>query len=208
MLSVFGPKAWPTLGINAVEGRCWDIYMSQLALTEPALFYVRLLFATGDLLRLGAVSPKATYWLQGQAVQAINEALSDPKRATSDALILAVGRIAIHETLYGDRAAALYVHRPAQKRMVSMRGGMRALPYPELVKRLMRWGDTVMATLTATPRILEDEEEHKNMDMRQTLDVLAKWSPYHGKNLAKKITIDQLLSPAPSGSPSNSTDTS
>lgn len=111
--------------------------MTQHALAEPALFYVRLLFASGDLIRLKVLKPEVSYWLQAQAIQSINEALQDPDRAASDAVILAVGRIALHENLYGNKQAATTVHRPAQKRMIDMRGGMKALPFPELVKRLV-----------------------------------------------------------------------
>ena len=172
--------------------------MTQHALGEPALFYVRLLFATGDLIRLGSMQPDFAFWLQARAIKAINEALSDPDRATSDALILAVGRIALHETLYGDKQAAGSYHRPAQKRMIQMRGGMKALPFPGLVKRLMRWADTVMAKQTGTDRVLEDDEENENFTMRQHVDVLEQWVPKEGQDFKKKIKIADLLSPAPS----------
>ena len=174
--------------------------MTQHALSEPALFYVRLLFATGDLVRLKVLKPEITFWLQAQAISAINEALSDPKRATSYALILAVGRIALHEALYGDRKAAHTIHRPAQKRMIEMRGGMRALPFPELVKRLKLWSDTVMEKQSGTERMLEDDEENTNFTMQQHVDVLEKWVPTEGQDLRKKIKISDLLSPEPSKS--------
>ena len=171
--------------------------MTQHALAEPALFYVRLLFGTGDLIRLKVLNPEVSYWVQAQAIQAINEALEDRKRAISDPLILAVGRIALHETLYGDKKAASVVHRPAQKRMIQIRGGMRELPFPELVKRLMRWADKVMAMQTGTERLLEDDEQSQNFTMDQHVDVLEKWVPREGRDLRKKIKISDLLSPDP-----------
>lgn len=201
MMNVFAPRGWPTLKITDAEGRKWEWFMTQQSLAEPALFYVRLLFATGDLLRLKCVNPDVTYWLQAQAVQAINEALSDPNRATSDALILAVGRIALSETLYGDKKAASNVHRPAQKRMIAMRGGMKTLPFPELIKRLMRWGDTVMSKLSGTERLLEDDDELPNFSMKQHVDVLEKWVPKEGHELSKKIKIADLLSPEETSKP-------
>lgn len=109
-------------------------FMTQAALAEPALFYVRLPFASGDLINLKALPPEYSYWLQAQSIKAINEALSDRKRAASDGLILAVGRIAMHESWYGDRQAAIVMHRPAQRRMIQMRRGLRVLPFPPLVK--------------------------------------------------------------------------
>lgn len=172
--------------------------MTQHALSEPSLFYVRLLFASGDLIRLKTLHPDVSIWLQAQAIKAINEALSDPQRATSDALILAVGRIAMHEAFYGDKQSANSYHRPAQRRMVQMRGGMKALPFPELVKRLMRWADKVMAMQSGTERMLEDDETNENFTLQQHVDVLEKWVPKEGQDLKKKIKISDLLSPEPS----------
>ena len=172
--------------------------MTQHALSEPALFYVRLLFASGDLIRLKALSGDVSFWLQSQAVNAINEALSSPKRATSDALILAVGRIALHEAFYGDKQAANSYHRPAQRRMIQMRGGMKALPFPDLVKRLMRWADRVMAMQSGTERMLEDDDAIENFTIKQHVDVLEKWVPTEGQDLRKKIKISDLLSSEPS----------
>ena len=147
------------------------------------------------LVRLKVLQPEVTYWLQAQAINAINEALSDPKRATSDPLILAVGRIALHEALYGDKKAANSIHRPAQKRMIQLRGGMKDLPFPDLVKRLMRWADNVMAMQSGTERLLEDDEINQNFTMTEQVNVLEKWVPTEGKDLRKKIKISDLLTP-------------
>jgi len=173
--------------------------MTQHALAEPALFYVRLLFASGDLIRLNVLKPDISLWLQAQAIQAINQALKDPKRSCSDAVILAVGRIALHENLYGNKMAASAIHRPAQKRMIDMRGGMRALPFPELVKRLMRWSDKVMAVQSGTPRMLEDDEEKPNFTLDQHVSVLDKWDPNAGQDMRSKMSISNLLAPEDSG---------
>ena len=198
VMTVFAPRGWPALKITNTQGLHWEWFMTQHALAEPALFYVRLLFASGDLQRLKAITPEVSYWLQAQAIQAINEALSDPNRATSDALILAVGRIAMHESFYGDKKAANKFHRPAQQRMIQMRGGMKVLPFPELVKRLMRWADNVMAMQSGTDRLLEDEEENPNFTVKQQVDVFERWVPSEGQDLRKKINISDLLSPEPS----------
>ncbi|KAK3706472.1 hypothetical protein LTR37_012682 [Vermiconidia calcicola] len=195
MMTIFAPRGWPALKITNAEGLMWESFMTQHALSEPALFYVRLLFASGDMIRLRVLNAEVTFWLQAQAIISINEALTDPKRASSDALILAVGRIALHEALYGDKKAASAMHRPAQKRMIQMRGGMRELPFPELVKRLMRWSDNVMAMQTGTERMLEDDEQTQNFSMKEHVDVLEKWVPTEGQDLRKKIKITDLLAP-------------
>lgn len=63
-------------------------------------------------------------WARGRTIAAFNEALSDPERATSDALIQAVGLLALHEHIYGDRVLAHKAHRVAQQRCVTR------LPHP------------------------------------------------------------------------------
>ncbi|KAK5118665.1 hypothetical protein LTR85_008130 [Meristemomyces frigidus] len=193
MLTVFAPRGWPALKITNEQGLKWEWFMTQHALAEPALFYVRLLFASGDLIRMNVLKPEVSFWLQAQAIQAINEALKDPKRATSDPLILAVGRIALHESMYGDRQAANAVHRPAQRRMIQMRGGMKALDFPGLVKRLMRWADTVMSKQGSTERFLEDDEATENFSMKESVNVLESWVPREGQELRKKISISDLV---------------
>jgi hypothetical protein len=170
--------------------------MTQHAMEEPALFYVRLLFASGDLIRLGALNREASFWLQSQAIKAINEALEDPRRSASDGLILAVGRIALHECMYGDRTASNAVHRPAQRRMIDIRGGMPKLGFPDLVKRLMRWADRVMSMQGNTGRFLPDDEDEGNATygLRQTVEGYEAWAPPgSGQALRKRISIADLL---------------
>ncbi|KAM0713597.1 hypothetical protein Q7P37_010559 [Cladosporium fusiforme] len=195
MMTVFAPRAWPILKITATQGARWEWFMTQHAMEEPALFYVRLLFASGDLIRIGALKRECSYWLQSQAINAINEALRDPRRSVCDGLILAVGRIALHECMYGDRKAANTVHRPAQRRMIDMRGGMGGLDFPELVKRLMRWGDRVMSMQGNTSRFLPDDEDEGNSSfgVKQSVDVFEAWAPEPGQALRKKIAISDLL---------------
>ncbi|KAK3111609.1 hypothetical protein LTR53_012971 [Teratosphaeriaceae sp. CCFEE 6253] len=193
MLTIFAPRGWPALKITREQGLKWEWFMTQHALSEPALFYVRLLFASGDMIRLKVLQPEVSLWLQAAAIKAINEALQDPKRASSDPLILAVGRIALHESMYGDRDAANAMHRPAQQRMIHMRGGMRALQFPELVLRLMRWSDTVMSKQGGTERFLEDDEEVQNFSMGDSVKVLEEWVPEKGEDLRRKISISDIL---------------
>ena len=195
MMTVFAPRAWPVLDITAAQGQRWEWFMTQHAMAEPALFYVRLLFASGDLIRVGALDRKCSYWLQSQAINAINEALRDPGRSCSDGLILAVGRIALHECMYGDRAASNAIHRPAQRRMIDMRGGITQLGFPDLVKRLMRWADGVMSMQGGTKRFLPDDEDRGNStySVKQSVDGFEAWAPEAGQALRKRITIADLL---------------
>lgn len=160
--------------------------MTQHALQEPALFYVRLLFASGDLINLKRLSVNTSLVLRTRAIQCINEALNDPTRAVSDAMILAVGRIALHESLYGDRTAANSIHRPAQARMIAIRGGIDALDFPELVKRLMRWSDRTMSLRSGTPRLIPDSG-NSSFTLTQSVRVLEKWVPGEGAVLDNMV---------------------
>ncbi|KAK4580432.1 hypothetical protein LTR86_000635 [Recurvomyces mirabilis] len=193
MMTVFAPRGWPALRITNEQGLMWERFMTQHALAEPALFYVRLLFASGDMIRLGILPRETSYWLQAQAINAINEALQNPNRASSDGLILAVGRIGFHESMYGDRNAANTVHRPAQQRMIQMRGGMKALEFPELVKRLMRLTDSIMARQGGTARYIEDDEQSTNFTMTEGVRVLENWVPNQGQALRRSIKIADIV---------------
>jgi hypothetical protein len=195
MMTVFAPRAWPILNITSDQGTRWEWFMTQHAMEEPALFYVRLLFASGDLIRIGVLNRDCSYWLQTQAIKAINEALQDPRRSTGDGLILAVGRIALHECMYGDRNAANTIHRPAQRRMIDMRGGMPRLGFPELVTRLMRWADRVMTMQGNTSRLLPDDEDEGNYtyNLKQSIDGFEAWAPATGQALRNKMAIANLL---------------
>lgn len=195
MLTIFAPRGWPALKINRQEGLHWEWFMTQHALAEPALFLVRLLFASGDMIRLNALGPDVANWLRSLAIRAINDALSDRNRSVSDGLILAVGRIALHESMYGDRTAANTVHRPAQKRMIDLRGGMGALEFPPLVKRLMRWADNVMSMQSGSPRLLLDDDDLGNttFGVKESVQVLVDWVPTEGQALRKKIAISDLI---------------
>lgn len=192
-MTVYAPRGWPALKITDEQGVKWEWFMTQNALSEPGLFYVRLLFGSGDLIRLGTVRAEIMYWLRDQAIKSINEALGDPSRACSDAIILAVGRIALHEHMYGNKDDSSRVHRPAQKRMIELRGGMKKLEFPELVKRLMRWSDNIMAVGSGTARLLEDDEENPNFTLRQSVGAIERWAPHEMPQVRSKIKISDLV---------------
>ncbi|EME47330.1 hypothetical protein DOTSEDRAFT_41753 [Dothistroma septosporum NZE10] len=193
MMTVYAPRGWPPLKISDEQGVKWEWFMTQMALSEPALFYVRLLFGSGDMIRLKTVRSEIMYWLRAQAIKCINEALADKKRCCSDAIILAVGRIALHEHMYGDKYASTSVHRPAQKRMIEIRGGMKGLEFPDLVKRLMRWSDRIMAVGTGTERLLEDDEATPAFSLRETVGAIERWAPQEMPGVRSKIKISDLV---------------
>ncbi|KAK3624902.1 hypothetical protein LTR56_020716 [Elasticomyces elasticus] len=142
--TVFFPRGWSAFGLTSVEGVAWSTQSLRQAMTEPAMFYMQLFTASGALLREGRITKELEVWLRGETVRCINEALDDPARALSTPLIHTVGRIAIHECLYGDVEAARLIHRPAYRRMIVMRGGVAAMGVSDFVVRLMDWTDRIM----------------------------------------------------------------
>ncbi|KAI7362914.1 hypothetical protein KC336_g21635, partial [Hortaea werneckii] len=104
----------------------------------------------------GQMHVEKALWLRGQAVRALNEALDDPNRAIGNAMISAVGKVALHEFIYGDRQAAIRIHRPAQQRMIAMRGGIEKLGFPVITLQLMTWYDALMAAESGTIAYFKD----------------------------------------------------
>jgi hypothetical protein len=173
VVTVFAPRGWSALRVPHAEWSRYEHFITLHALADPALFNVRLLFGAGDLIRQKVLPPEVALWLRDQAVRSIGEALDDPMRAVSDPLILAVGRIALYESMYGHRDAADSIHRSAQYYMITMRGGMGALDFPELVKGLMRWADRIMSILSDSPRFLLDDDQ--SFSMEESIAALEAW---------------------------------
>ncbi|KAF2764822.1 hypothetical protein EJ03DRAFT_355439 [Teratosphaeria nubilosa] len=79
--------------------------------------------------------------LKGMAIAAINSGLSDPRRAMSDQVIIAVAMMASFEALYGD-GAFFETHMTGLVRMVTLRGGLHALGLDGLLERILLWIDS------------------------------------------------------------------
>lgn len=150
------PRARRLIKTDLQSLQNYVVWSRRFELTEPALFYTSLFLATGIPVANGQMHVEKALWLRGQAVRALNEALDDPERATSNALISAVGKIALHEHIYGDRQASIKIHRPAQQRMIALRGGVEALGLPSITLQLMTWYDTLMAAETGTVAYFKD----------------------------------------------------
>ncbi|KAK5690124.1 hypothetical protein LTR17_026050 [Elasticomyces elasticus] len=173
MLTASAQRGWPALKITRdQEPTCWEKLMCQHALAKPALFYVCLPFASSELIPMKILQPGTSFLLRVAAFEAISVALRDAKRASSDPLVLAFDRVALHENLYGDRNAANILHPPAQQCIISMRGGMDKLSSWELVKRSIRWSDMVTSQLEGTDRFLEDDEDLQNFTTGQSAQVM------------------------------------
>lgn len=173
-MTVFSPLGWEAAGISQSEGAVWEHTMVQLNFAEPALFYVRLLFGAGDLIRHGVLRPEMKFHLMQKAVKEMNDAISDPGRCVSEAVILAVSFIALHEVSFGGDLAVARLHRTAQAQMLASRGGLSALNLPDIVKNILAWSDVVVAQTTNMPRVLGGESASTDRWSRSQSKVMAK----------------------------------
>ena len=112
------PKARHLLECDRMQINDYIVWSRRFEVTEPPLFYTSLFLASGIPVAEGNLPLEKALWLRSKAVRLLNEALDDADRASSTALVCAVGKIALHEHIYGDRQAAHRVHRPAQQRYI------------------------------------------------------------------------------------------
>ena len=178
-MTVFSHLGWAAAGISQREGATWEHTMVHLNLAEPALFYVRLLFGAGDLIKHGVLRPEMKFHLTHRAVKEMNSAIGDPRRCTSEAIILAVSFIALCEVSFSGDMAVARLHRTAQSQMIASRGGLSALNLPDIVKHIVGWSDGVVSQAINMPRVLEDE--------RAEID---RWSASQSKVMAKDWVPD------------------
>jgi hypothetical protein len=104
-----------------------------------------MLFAAGHLSQMRAVREELCGVLYERAIAAVYQALTEECRSNSTGLILATGRLAFYESMFGDKQNAHHLHRPAQYRMIRARGGLDNLQLPPVMKHMMKWADGLMA---------------------------------------------------------------
>ncbi|GIZ40212.1 hypothetical protein CKM354_000356200 [Cercospora kikuchii] len=144
------PRSTRVIKASPTDLQSYTVWSRKQELSEPVLFYTSLFLASGIPVAEGLFPVQAALWLRHKTVQAMQEALADPDRATSIPVILAVGRIALHEHIYGNRELAHTMHRPAQLRMINMRGGLANLGLPATTIQLIVWLDALMSAETGT----------------------------------------------------------
>ena len=113
-----------------------------LAMEEPSTMYAVLLMAASHYC---AVNPHSAnlidlLYLKSRALTEINTALRDPNRATSDAVIGAVMKMAAYEAVFGD-SAVFSAHMRGLSLMLNMRGGLGTLGLDGLLERMVVWID-------------------------------------------------------------------
>ena len=123
-----------------------------------------------------AVSPHSAnlidlLYLKSKALTEINIALRDPKRATSDAIIGAVMKMAAYEAVFGD-SAVFSAHMQGLSLMLKMRGGLGTLGLDGLLERMVVWIDLNAAFICGLDKLFGNEEF-------PTLVEIEKPDPYH-----------------------------
>ena len=174
---VFSPLWWSSLGISEQYAVIWEECLAACSRQETALHYARLLFTSGHLLETGVVRPALCEMLKQKTTAAIHESLMSDRR-DSNGLILAIGRLAFYESMYGSEPQIAHtLHRPAQSRIIQARGGLDCLDLPEVVKAAMRWEDAVMTLQAQGEPFLASGYDVSACNDAQALHTLRLWVP-------------------------------
>lgn len=110
-------------------------------------------------------------YLKSKALTEINIALRDPKRATSDAIIGAVMKMAAYEAVFGD-SAVFSAHMKGLSLMLKMRGGLGTLGLDGLLERMVVWIDLNAAFVCGLSKLFGNEEFPTLVDIERP-------DPYH-----------------------------
>lgn len=111
-------------------------------MTDAATMYSVLLMAASHYCIVNP-DPTATIdllLLKARALAEINAGLASEKRATTDAMIGAVAKMAAYEAVFGD-PNAFAAHMKGLQMMVKMRGGLSNLGLNGLLERIVVWID-------------------------------------------------------------------
>ncbi|KAM0723932.1 hypothetical protein Q7P37_000923 [Cladosporium fusiforme] len=129
-----------------------------LAMEEPSTMYAVLLMAASHYC---AINPHSSnlidlLYLKSRALNEINSALRDPKRATSDAIIGAVMKMAAYEACFGD-SAVFSQHMKGLSLMLKMRGGLGTLGLDGLLERMVVWIDLNASVICGLSKLFGNE---------------------------------------------------
>ena len=144
-----------------------------LAMTEAATMYAVLLMGASHY---SIVNPSKAalvdlLYLKARALSEINAALADPKRATSDAMIGAVVKMAAYEAVFGE-SHVFAAHMKGLQLILKMRGGLATLGLNGLLERMVVWIDLNAAHLTGLERHFGGEAFPTTFELTQP-------DPYH-----------------------------
>lgn len=142
-------RSWQNLTDTTSEERATAMdWVQRVTLSNPAYFYMNLLSVADVFSRHNDFDRQLLHWIMAQVVRAINDGLSQASTTLNAGVILAVGRIALHDIVLGDFEAGATIHRPAQARMLAMVGGIENVGLPSLVLKHVLWADRIMTERT------------------------------------------------------------
>ena len=95
--------------------------------------------------------------LKARALSEINAALAKPERATTDAVIGAVAKMASYEAIFGD-SDVFAAHMKGLQMMLKLRGGLANLGLNGLLERMLVWIDLNACHLTGTALFFGGDE--------------------------------------------------
>lgn len=129
-----------------------------LAMEEPSTMYAVLLMAASHYCAINPHSANLIdlLYLKSRALNEINSALRDPKRATSDAIIGAVMKMAAYEACFGD-SAVFSQHMKGLSLMLKMRGGLGTLGLDGLLERMVVWIDLNASVICGLSKLFGNE---------------------------------------------------
>jgi hypothetical protein len=137
-----------------------------IATTEPVAFYAAMGLAAAELPALHPLAPgnapRLSLILQSKATEALNVAISDPKRACSNPVMLSVLFLIGQAFLCGQGEMARTLHLPALRRMTELRGGIRAIAEEDnglMFARWLVWGDRMYAATCGAEAMFSDFED-------------------------------------------------
>lgn len=146
------------------------VWVQQVTLSNPAYFYMNILSVAEFFSKREQFDRKRLPWIIAQVVRSINEGLNHASTTLHAGVILAVGRIALHDIVLGNYEAGSTIHRPAQARMLAMVGGIENVGLPPLILKHVLWADRIMTQRTGVsidqlessairPSLLEPERQ-------------------------------------------------
>lgn len=156
--------------LNFAKSVCELPLQTAIAENEPALLYALMGTTAAMFARGGTPTEVPFQWFQSKAVEALNAALADSKRAISSATMLTVCLIALYESTRGAAQTASSVHQPALKRMVDARGGLETLftnenSGPRLIK-FLTWSDRVISSQSGNTVVFAEYSDESTVSTK------------------------------------------
>lgn len=149
---------------------------------EPAIFYAVISNASVMAPPSNAMSmrqqPFLSQYLRHKAVEALRDAIADPKRSCTDAVICTVDFVYLNEALRGEHEVSMKVHGPALLKMVAARGGLNAIASKGkeglILSRMILWTDRIVASTINVPQLFPNYVEDPSLGQTEWTGIWSK----------------------------------